>query len=186
LNDNMSKFSARSDFDVQVLWELQNLGFGNRARVNERHAENQLAILELFRTQDRIAAEVAQAYAQAQSGASRLLKAERGLKDAVDSANKHFEGFGSTRTASGTAGGKVTILVIRPQEVLAAIQTLAQAYTDYYGAVADYDRAQFRLYRALGHPAQALADDGPDCPPLPAAVSTPAAPLLVPPTSQRR
>ena len=32
-------------------------------------------------------------------------------------------------------------------------QTLAQAYNDYYGAIADHNRAQFRLYRALGYPA---------------------------------
>jgi hypothetical protein len=41
---------------------------------------------------------------------------------------------------------------------------LAQAYTDYYGAVADFNRAQFRLYRALAYPAQVLLDD-PSCDP---------------------
>jgi hypothetical protein len=56
--------------------------------------------------------------------------------------------------------GNVILPVIRPQEAVAAVQALAQAYNDYYGAVADYDRAQFRLYRALGQPAQALT-----CPP---------------------
>ena len=45
------------------------------------------------------------------------------------------------------------ILLVRPQEVIAAVQTLAQAYNDYYGAVGDFNRAQFRLYRALGYPA---------------------------------
>jgi len=30
INDNLSNFGARSDFDIQVLWELQNLGFGSR------------------------------------------------------------------------------------------------------------------------------------------------------------
>ena len=49
--------------------------------------------------------------------------------------------------------------MIRPQEAVAAVQALAQAYNDYYGAVADYNRAQFRLYRALGHPAQMLLGD---------------------------
>jgi len=39
------------------------------------------------------------------------------------------------------------------------VQALAQAYLDYYGAVADANRAQFRLYRALGQPAQALVHD---------------------------
>src|SRR5439155_25772475 len=158
-NDNLSNFSARSDFDVQVLWELQNLGFGNRALMDQRRAENRVSVLELFRLQDQVAAEVAQAYAQAQSAASRLGKAENGLKDAVLSANKNFGGLGQTRTA----GGRVIILVIRPQEVVAAIQALVLAYNDYYGAVADYNRAQFRLYRALGQPAQILAGQGEDC-----------------------
>src|SRR6266853_347520 len=102
------------------------------------------------------AAEVAQAYAQLQSAANRLGKAERALKDAVESANKNFEGLGQTKTA----GGKVIVLVIRPQEVVAAIQALVQAYNDYYAAVADYNRAQFRLYRALGQPAQIIAGQG--------------------------
>src|SRR5262249_22539495 len=138
---------------------LQNLGFGNKALVEQRRAENRLSVLDLFRLQDQVAAEVAQAYAQAQSAASRLGKAERGLKDAIDSADKNFKGLGQTKTA----GGKVIILVTRPQEVVAAIQALAQAYNDYYGAVADYNRAQFRLYRALGQPAQLLTGQGDGC-----------------------
>jgi outer membrane protein TolC len=159
LNDNMGHFGMRSDFDVQVLWELQNLGFGNRARVNERKAENELAVLELFRTQDRVAAEVAQAYAQAISAAARAGDAERELRDAADTFTKSLEGMSQTKRA-----GNLEILVIRPQEVVAAVQALAQAYNDYYAAVADYDRAQFRLYHALGQPAQLLVDKWADCP----------------------
>jgi outer membrane protein TolC len=153
VNDKLTNFGARSDFDIQVLWELQNLGFGNKALVDQRRVENQLSVLDLFRLQDQVAAEVARALAQAQSAASRRSKAENALKNAVASANQNFEGLGQTRTA----GGKVILLVIRPQEVVAAIQALSQAYTDYYGAVADENRAQFRLYRALGQPAQLLA-----------------------------
>jgi outer membrane protein TolC len=174
LNDSLGNFGARSDFDIQVLWELQNLGFGNRALVDLRRAENRLSVLDLFRLQDQVAAEVAQADAQAQSAASRLGKAERELRDAVESADKNFEGLGQTKTA----GGRVIILVIRPQEVVAAIQALVLAYNDYYGAVADYNRAQFRLYRALGQPAQLLAGQGPPDPaPAPCAPAS-AEPLL--------
>ena len=43
------------DLDIQVLWEFQNLGLGNLAKVRERRAENAAAIIELFRLQDRIA-----------------------------------------------------------------------------------------------------------------------------------
>jgi outer membrane protein TolC len=162
-NDSLSNFGARSDFDVQILWELQNLWLGNKALVDQRRAENRLSVLDLFRLQDQVAAEVAQAYAQVQSAANRLGKAERGLENAAESANKNFEGLGQTKTAAGPAGSKLPILVIRPQEVVAAIQALAVAYGDYYGAVADYNRAQFRLYRALGQPAQLLAGQGSEC-----------------------
>src|SRR5207245_3783102 len=97
-NDNLSNFGARGDFDIQVLWELQNLGFGNKALVDQRRAENQLSVLELFRLQDLVAAEVAQAYAQARSAASRLGKAENGLTDAVASADENLKGAGPTTT----------------------------------------------------------------------------------------
>ena len=61
----------------------------------------------------------------------------------------------------------INILVIRPLEVVAAMQALVQAYYDYYGTVADFNRAEFRLYRAMGDPAQMLVDrDGILGPPL--------------------
>ena len=40
----------------------------------------------------------------------------------------------------------------RPIEVLQPIQALAQARADYLNAVLAYNRAQFRLYRAIGQP----------------------------------
>lgn len=158
-NDDLTNFGARSDFDIQVLWELQNLGLGNRARVQEAQGENRLAMLELFRTQDQVAADVAQAHAQLRSAADRLGEAEAAVRYAAESLEKNVEGLGQTRRA-----GELVVLIIRPQEVVAAVQALAQAYFDYYGAAADHNRAQFRLYRALGHPAQAVLDHRPACP----------------------
>jgi hypothetical protein len=52
--------------------------------------------------------------------------------------------------------------VVRPQEVVAAVQALGQANADFHAAVADFNRAQFRLYRALGHPPAALEAVVPD------------------------
>ncbi len=157
-NEFLGNFGARGDFDIQLVWQLDNLGFGNLARVDERRAENRLARLELFRTQDRIAAEVALALAQGQSAADRAREAEQEVRDAIDSVAKNFEGLGQTKRA-----GNLNLLVIRPQEAVAAVQALGQAYIDYYTAVGDHNRAQFRLYRALGQPAHlALAhpEDG--------------------------
>lgn len=92
------------------------------------------------------------------------------LRDALDSGNKNLAGLGQTRTA-----GNVLILMVRPQEVVASIQALAQAYNDYYGATADYNRAEFRLYHVLGNPAQELTHGLPPCPKIeqpPAAATT--------------
>ena len=158
-NGTIGNAGLRSDLDLQVLWQLDNLGFGNRGRIRQRQAENQLAVLELFRIQDRVAAEVAQAYAQAELAGRRVELAEKGLRAALASADKNLSALGQTKQTGG-----VVQLLVRPQEALAAVQALAQAYTDYYGAVADANRAQFRLYRALGRPAQALAGEDAACP----------------------
>jgi outer membrane protein TolC len=150
-NSTLSNFAARGDFDIQVLWTFENLGFGNLARVKERRAENQLAVLHQFSVQDQVKKEVVQAHAQARSAAARLAEAEEEVKDAVLSADQNLAGLVDTK---GPA--KQLTVLIRPQEVVQSVQALSKAYTDYYSAVADYDRAQFRLYRALGRPAQAL------------------------------
>jgi hypothetical protein len=125
--------------------------------VNERRAEHELATLELFRTQDRIAAEVASAFAQVRAAAERVNDAEPAFREATELVGKTIEGLGQTRRT-----GDVLSLVVRPQEAVAAVQAYAQAGSDFFAAVADYNRAQFRLYRALGHPAHCLAGGIPE------------------------
>jgi outer membrane protein TolC len=151
VGSNLNNWGLREDYDLQVLWELQSLGLANRALVKQRQSDHRLALLELFRTQDRIAAEVAQTYSQVEMAAKRLQAAERETKAAFTLVEENMEGFKQTRRV-----GELPMLVVRAQEVIAAIQTLALAYNDYYGAVADYNRDQFRLYRAIGNAPGAL------------------------------
>ena len=155
-NEHIGDPGWRGDMDLQVLWQLDNLGFGNRARVHQRQAENRQAVVELFRIQDRVAAEVAQAYAQAQLAGRRVVLAEKEVRWAADSAGKNLIALGQTKGV-----GNLVVTLVRPQEAVAAVQALGQAYLDYYGAVADANRAQFRLYRALGQPAQCLIQEQP-------------------------
>jgi len=150
-NGDLGSTTARSDWDLQILWQLDNLGLGNIARTRQRDSEHAQAILELFREQDRVAAEVSRAYAQARQAKRRVVVAERQVELAVDSYNKNLVGLGQVRTA-----GEMVQTIVRPQEVIAAVQSLAQAYSDYFAAIADSNRAQFRLYRAMGQPAQTL------------------------------
>ncbi len=138
---------------------LRQFGPDPRAQANV-----ELTRAQNFRFRDFVAKEVTQAWRNLQAANERTALAERELKQAWISATKNLEALGQTKRV----GGNVEILVIRPLEVVAAMQSLVQAYYNYYGSVADYNRAQFRLYRALGNPAQYLHDhDGFLGPPLP-------------------
>ena len=148
VNDSLGQFGARLDYDVQLLWQLDNLGFGNAAKMDARRSQHQIANLEFLQTQDNIVAEVSQAQAQVRFAVTRGKAAEDELRDAVKSVEKNFEGLKETNRV-----GNVLLLVVRPQEALASIQALGQAYNDYFQTIADFNRAQFRLYRALGNPA---------------------------------
>ena len=151
INDDLSNFGGRLSLDLQAVWEVQNLGFGNRAAIREREAEQRQALLQLLRSKDRVTAEVVQAHARVRRSANRLKAAASGLADAVETAEKNLRGL-----VPGKRVGEQLTLVIRPQEAVAAVAALDQAYRDYFAAVADHNRAQFQLYRALGHPAQLL------------------------------
>ena len=151
---NSSAAGTRGDVDLQLLWQLDNLGFGNVAKVHQRQAESRAASVEFLRIKDRVAADVAQAYAQADLAARRVKVAETGLQTAVESTEANLLALGQTKGVGATM-----VLLVRPQEVVSAIQALSRNYMDYYGAIADANRAQFRLYRALGQPAQYLIHD---------------------------
>jgi hypothetical protein len=148
----LNSWNGRSDWDAEVVWQFKNLGLGNRGLVAQRRGEHREALVELFRTQDMVAAEVAQAHAQTKAAAVRVARAEAGLKAAILSYEGNLKGLSQTVRA-----GDLLQLVNRPQEVVAALQQLQQAYISYYTSANDYNRAQFRLFRAVGYAAQSLA-----------------------------
>jgi outer membrane protein TolC len=149
---SLNHFSGRSDWDAEVVWQLKNLGFGNRGLITQRRGEQRQAQVELFRIQDMVADDVAQARAQVQAAAVRVGRAEAEVKSALVSYQGNLKGLSETVRA-----GDLLQLVNRPQEVVAALQQLQQAYINYFTTANDYNRAQFRLFRALGYPAQGLA-----------------------------
>jgi outer membrane protein TolC len=151
-SNSLNSWSSRSSWDAEVVWEFKNLGFGNRGLIEQRRGEQRLADVELFRIQDQVAAEVAQAQALVEAAAVRVVKAEAGLKAAVVSYAGNLKGLSETVRA-----GDLLILINRPQEVVAALQQLQQAYINYYTSANDFSRAEFRLFRALGYPAQVIA-----------------------------
>src|SRR5262249_38912853 len=134
-------WAGRSDWDFQLLWQLQNLGAGNIATVNERQGEQQQANIQLLRLQATVAADIVTAHARALSAATRVEQAQIGLVASQASFDGNLKGLGET-----IRSGNQLQLTIRPQEVTAALRQLLQAYISYYSSVNDYNKEQFRLY----------------------------------------
>jgi outer membrane protein TolC len=170
-------WQPRDDISVGLVWELQNLGLGNRAMVRERRAQQQQLLVELFRIQDRVAAEVARAQGQLQSAAGRVAAAELGLNEARLAYDGSLAELGKLDRA-----GNIDVIVRRAFEVIDALRALSKAYDTYFTSSNDYNRAEFRLYRALGYPAQIVTSDRPVGPILPIDFTRPAqmAPVCAP------
>jgi hypothetical protein len=131
---------------------LEGFGIGNLARIKGQRALESRAIIELFKTQDTVAADVMQALARVQSAAARVLQADRALRTGIITFNGTFEGLQQT-----TRLGNVLVLVNRPQEAVFALQLLMVAFNEYFTTVAEYNRAQFEMFHALGYPAREIA-----------------------------
>ena len=57
-NSSLNQWTGREDVSVQLMWQLENFGFGNLARIKRQRGEQSQAIVDLFRTQDMVAADV--------------------------------------------------------------------------------------------------------------------------------
>ena len=152
LNGASNPSLGRADVSVGLVWELQNLGFGNRALVRERSSEQEQLLVELFHIQDTVAAEIAAAHVQVLSSNARVASAERGLREASLAYEGSLQEMGKVEKS-----GDVTVMVRRAFEVIDALRSLSRAYDNYFTSINDNNRAQFRLYRSLGCPAEILS-----------------------------
>jgi hypothetical protein len=151
-NSSLNQWRGRFDMSIQPLWQLENLGLGNLARIKWQRGNESRSIIELFRAQDMAAADVTRALARVQSAAPRVVQADRALRTGIITFNGTFEGLQQT-----TRLGNVLVLVNRPQEAVFALQLLNVAFDEYFTTVAEYNMAQFELFHALGYPANEVA-----------------------------
>jgi outer membrane protein TolC len=168
-NTSMNQWVGRDDFSVQPLWQLQNMGIGNLAMIKAQRAEESRAIIDLFKMQDQVAADVTRAHARLQSAALRVIQADRALRTGIITFNGNFQGLQQT-----TRFGDVLVLVNRPQEVVFALQLMQLAFKEYFTTVADYNRSEFELFHAMGYPAQEVTLKAPPGPVQPVDLSRPA------------
>jgi outer membrane protein TolC len=135
-NSFFGNFGGRADFDALLVWELQNLGFGNRALQRERTSQLLQAHLSAEAIRDTIASQIARAYYQVQFRQRQIEASRTQVRAAAEAVPLNFKGI---------TGGD-----LRAIEGLQAVQTLAFARNQYLAAVIDYNRAQFQLLRAMG------------------------------------
>ena len=145
----LNQSSFRDDINAQLIWQLEGFGFGNLARIKEQRGGESQALVKLRKIQDTIAAEVTESQARIQSAAVRVVEAERAMREAIITYDGNYEGLSETKRFEN-----VLEEVYRPQEAVKALDNLRIAYDNYFATVADYNRAQFELFHALGYPAK--------------------------------
>jgi hypothetical protein len=151
-NGTMNNWSARDDIAPGMMFQFESMGMGNAAMVKWMRGEASAAMVQLFRAQDMVAADVTRSQARLQSAAARVAQAERELRGALINYAGVIEGLGQTKRF-----GNLLQEVFRPQEAVFSLNLLKLAYDHYWVTVAEYNQAQFRLYHALGYPARELA-----------------------------
>ncbi len=139
-NEFFGAFKGRSDFAATAMWQLHNFGLGNLALTRERYAQYAQATFRQSAIEAEVAAQVVSSFSIAFAQRQELEIAQR----EVNAARESFR-LNEDRIRRAPEQG-------RPIELLQAIQALAQARQDYLRVVSEYNRAQFRLYTALGNP----------------------------------
>jgi hypothetical protein len=151
-NSSLNQWRGREDVSLQLVWQLEGFGIGNLARIKGERGNQSRAIIDLRKTQDMVAADVNRALARLQSAAARVFQADRALRTSIIAFNGHLEGLEQTRRL-----GNVLVLTFRPQEAVYSLQRMSVSFEQYFTTVAEYNRAQFDLFHALGYPAREIA-----------------------------
>lgn len=131
-------FGGRSDFDVVAFWTLQNLGVGNAALVNMAKARLGAVQYREIAMLDQVRAEVAEAYAKTHARYSQIGVSEQGVRGGL-------RGFRQDLL-------RIENTVAPAIDTIDSLRLLARVRYAYLDSIADYDRAQFELYVALGQP----------------------------------
>jgi outer membrane protein TolC len=134
----MDNFGDRLDLDAVAWWEIRNFGFGEHAARDVAQSQLAQARWQQARLLDQVASEVVQSHAQVAIRQTQIALAQQGITAAGDSYRRNTDRI---RNGQGL-----------PIEALQSVQALGAAQRQYVRAVADYNRAQFQLQRALGWP----------------------------------
>ena len=138
LGSRVNNVNSRTDLDLLAVWQVRNLGFGERAARSRAAAASQQAKYRQLQQMDRVAREISDGRSQIVHRGQQVTI----LQSAIDSAT-HSNQRNLSRIKDGQG---------LPLEVLQSVQALEQSQLSYARAVAEHNEAQFRLQWALGWP----------------------------------
>ena len=153
---NFDNQGGRSDVDLMAVWELRNLGFGNRSLRWQRASQMRQTELEAEAIRDTIVAEIITAAVDVGSYRRQVESGRTGVTVAGKSYDANYMRI---REGEGL-----------PIELLQAIRARTNAQNALSMAIGHYNRAQLRLLRSLGRPpssdVQSPEEGGPSVLPL--------------------
>lgn len=129
-------FGPEGDYSVGLSWRIGPGGLFDSGRVKTSKARVHAAELSQVKLRDEIISQVVSGVAQIQSLSAQIELAERNLSTASETLRL-------TRARKQYGVGVVL-------EDIQAQQDLTQARADYFTGLAEYDKAQYRLSKAVG------------------------------------
>lgn len=134
-----SRFAGAADYTVGLNWRIGPGGLFDKGRINTSKAQLATAQLSELKLKDAITTEVVSTLARVHSTSAQIELAKKNLETAAETLRL-------TRQRKQFGVGVVL-------EDIQAQQALNQARSDYFTAIAEFDKAQFALNRAVGNEA---------------------------------
>ena len=129
---------GRGDLEILAFWEWRNLGVVDYTRQAQQKTRIRQQQTHEAIIRDQVATEVTVALAQVESYRRQMATSLESLQAADDSYRRNLQ---RVREAEGM-----------PLELIQAIRARLEAHNNYTDAIAGFNRAQFRLLRAVGQP----------------------------------
>ena len=131
---------GRSDFDAVLVWEVRNLGFGEKAAQRGASSQYRQSVLRSCQIQDQIAADVRNAWHRVNAGSERMNIARNNVSEANSVLELNLE--------------RIRGLEGLPLEAIQALNGVSSARLSLLRAIVEYNKAQAALLQAIGRPVE--------------------------------
>jgi outer membrane protein TolC len=142
--DNTQLFHGRGDGLAEATWTLHNFGVGDVANAHIRRSQYNQSMMHVAEVQAQVAAQVTAAAKEVRARQLTLAEAQEGVRQGEALWRRIL------RWTREVAVGRVRRF--EAVELVTAEQQLNGARVQYLNEVIGYNRAQFRLYWAMGQP----------------------------------